>query len=141
MYNESEMPIPELPNNSISRELSQEAFLVALKRCGVIKVARDAAAIPEKQLRAWLTEGSDRYEPTFARRVAETMAEDIMEAVEAIKEAGKKDWRAKAWALVNCYPDLFGERAALLKQLEALGVGEVADLDVTKQSKVGHNRA
>lgn len=52
----------------------------------------------------------------FSLAVRKALAEWELEQLEAIAEAGKKDWRASAWLLERRFPDEYGPPARFRHQ-------------------------
>jgi radical SAM superfamily enzyme YgiQ (UPF0313 family) len=107
------------------------ASIVASVRAGNFKeTASVASGICPRTLRNWIRRGTDGEEPfaEFVERMNEAEAQSEVDDIKVIVEAGKLDWKARAWRLERKAPKKWGFRVrvevrdeiqAMLTKLEA----------------------
>jgi hypothetical protein len=78
------------------------------------ETAAASAGLAKSTLLHWLRMGSSGVEPyaSFSLACDEAESDAKVEAVEAIRRAGKDDWHAMAWWLERSYPKEFGKNEA-----------------------------
>lgn len=96
------------------QELIVEHLQAGHRRC----VVCDLVGIAPRTFRAWLQkgrEGSPRH-AAFRRAVLRAEAGSEKQAIDTIRGAGDRDWRAEAWWLERTRPDVYGDKVRI--QLE-----------------------
>lgn len=81
----------------------------------------------------------------FAVGMRKAQAQAVADAITDIREAGKKDWKARAWWLERTHPDMFGRQQTIQHSgpqggpLEITAVDPAALADRLRELKIRRN--
>lgn len=83
--------------------------------------AAERAGIGERTLARWVSKGRRGEEPyaAFVAAIKKAERDAEAEAVNDIRQAGKKNWTARAWWLERKFPESWGKDAIELREIVA----------------------